>query len=195
MQSVKKFFAPRRLTTMALLIALQVVLARFAGIQVSEGLRVSFEAIPIIIAGIWLGPMAGFVVGLLADVIGTVISGYGVYFLPLAVTPVLNGVLPGLCFKYLWKGNMNFWKCVVMVVVTEIISSLLLGTLALTWYYDLFVPMKEGTFALLLVTRLTKVVTIAVDTLVVWMIQRSAYTKVIAPMFKERVKPAFAERR
>jgi hypothetical protein len=45
MSKVKTFFAPRRLTTMAIFIALLIVLARFAGIQVSEGLRVSFEAI------------------------------------------------------------------------------------------------------------------------------------------------------
>jgi ECF transporter S component (folate family) len=154
MSKVKTFFAPRRLTTMAIFIALQIVLARFAGIQVSEGLRVSFEAIPIILAGIWLGPMAGLVVGLLSDLVGTLISGYGVYFPPLAITPILNGVLPGLCYRYVFKENMNFIKCIAMVVVTEIISSLLLGTYALTWYYHLFVPNKEGTFVILFIPRL-----------------------------------------
>ena len=186
MQNVKKFFAPRRLTTMALLIALQIILARFVGIQVSEGLRISFESVPVIIAGIWLGPMAGFVVALLSDVLGTIISGYGVYFLPLAITPVFNGVVPGLCFKYLFKGNMSFVKCVIMVVCTELISSLILGTIALTWYYELFVPTKDATFAILFVTRLTKLVTIAADALIVWMIQRAAYTKVVLPIIKGR---------
>ncbi len=184
MSKVKSFFTLRRLTTMAIFIALQVVLARFAGIQVSEGLRVSFEAIPIILAGIWLGPMAGFVVGFLSDLIGTLISGYGVYFLPLAITPILNGVLPGLCYRYLFKENMNFIKCIAMVVVTEIISSLLLGTYALTWYFQLFVPNKEATFAILFIPRLTKFVTMACDAAIVWIVHKTTYKNAIAPVLK-----------
>ncbi len=182
MSKVKSFFAPRRLTTMAIFIALQIVLARFVGIQVSEGLRVSFEAIPIILAGIWLGPMAGFLVGLLSDFFGTLIAGYGVYFLPLAITPILNGVLPGLCYHYLFKDNMNFAKCIAMVIVTEIISSLLLGTYALTWYFHLFVPTKEATFAILFIPRLTKFVTIGCDALIVWLVHKSTYKVAIAPV-------------
>ncbi len=182
MPKIKSFFSPRRLTSMAIFIALQIVLARFAGIQVSEGLRISFEAIPIILAGLWLGPMAGFLVGFISDLVGTIISGYGVYFLPLAITPILNGVLPGLCYRYLYKGNMNLIKCIVMVFVTEIISSLLLGTYALTWYFQLFVPNKEATFAILFVPRLTKLVTMACDTMLVWLVHRTAYKRAIAPV-------------
>ncbi len=182
---VKSFFAPRRLTSMAILIALQIVLARFAGIQVSEGLRVSFEAIPIILAGIWLGPMAGFLVGFLSDFAGTVISGYGVYFLPLALTPILNGVLPGLCYRYLFKGNMNFIKCIAMIVVTEIITSMLIGTYALTWYYQLFVPNKTATFMILLIPRLAKFVTIGCDALIVWLVHKSTYKRAIAPVLRK----------
>jgi len=186
MPKINKFFAPRRLTAMAVLIALEIVLARFAGIQVSEALRVSFEAIPVILAGIWLGPVAGFVVGFLSDLLGTIISGYGVYFLPLAVTPILNGVLPGLCYRYIFKGEMNFIKCAAMILVTEFISSLLLGTYALTWYYHLFVPNKTATFALLFVPRLVKFVTIACDVLIVWIVHKSAYKRAIAPVLTGR---------
>ena len=182
MPKVKSFFAPRRLTSMAIFIALQIVLARFAGIQVSEGLRVSFESIPVILAGIWLGPMAGLLVGFLSDFFGTIISGYGVYFLPLAITPILNGVLPGLCYRYIFKENLNLVKCIAMVVVTEIISSLLLGTYALTWYFHLFVPNKQATFAILFVPRLTKLVTIAFDTVIVWLVHKTAYKRAIAPV-------------
>ena len=48
MPKIKEFFTPRRLTSMAVLIALQIVLARFVGLQINEGLRISFETIPII---------------------------------------------------------------------------------------------------------------------------------------------------
>ena len=184
MSKVKTFFAPRRLTTMAIFIAIQIVLARFVGIQVSEGLRISFEAIPIILAGIWLGPMAGFLVGFLSDLVGTLIAGYGVYFLPLALTPILNGVLPGLAYRYIFKGELNFVKCIAMVVVTEILTSILLGTYTLTWYYRLFVPNVDKTFAILFVTRLTKFLTIGCDAVLVWFVHKATYKRAIAPVLK-----------
>ena len=186
--AVSRFFTPKRICAMAMLIALQIVLARFLGWQVSEGLRISFESIPVLIAGMWLGPVAGFLVGVISDVLGTVISGYGVYFVPLAITPIVNGVLPPLIFRYILKDNITVARCAVVLVITQLIASMLLGTYALTWYYELFVPAKEHTFAILFVARLTKLATIAADTVIVTVLHMSMYKKVIRPMFAERRK-------
>ena len=186
--AVRKFFTPRRICAMAMLIALQIVLARFLGWQVSEGLRISFESIPVLIAGMWLGPVAGLIVGVISDVLGTIISGYGVYFVPLAITPIVNGVLPPLIFHYIFKDNINVVKCVVVLVITQLIASMLLGTYALTWYYKLFVPNKDNAFTILFVARLTKLATIAADTVIVTILHMSMYKRVIRPMFAERRK-------
>ena len=186
MSGIKKFFTPQRMALMAVFIALQIILARFVGLQISEGLRISFESIPIILASLWLGPVAGAVVGFLSDFLGWMIHPFGVYFVPLAITPILNGILPGLAFRYLFKGNMNAVRCIAMVFVTEIISSLLCGTLALTLYYSLFVPNKEAAFWLILVPRLTKFATITADAVVVWLLHRYVYKRVIYPMLQGR---------
>ena len=76
--SLKKTFSTQNLVMMAALVAMQIILARFLGIQVSETLRISFESIPVILAGMWLGPLPGAIVAVLADLLGTIISGYGV---------------------------------------------------------------------------------------------------------------------
>ena len=76
--SLRKTFSTQNLVMMAALVAMQIILARFLGIQVSETLRISFESIPVILAGMWLGPVPGAVVAVLADLLGTIISGYGV---------------------------------------------------------------------------------------------------------------------
>ena len=81
---------------MALFTAMQVILSRFLGIQVNEGLRISFECIPILLAGLWLGPVSGMLVGCVSDVLGTVLSGYGAYFPLLTLGPMLLGLLAGL---------------------------------------------------------------------------------------------------
>ena len=186
MSAVKKFFTPQRLAMMGVFIALQIILARFVGLQISEGLCISFETIPIILASLWLGPVAGGIVGVLSDFLGWLLHPFGVYFIPLAITPLLNGVLPGLAFRYLFKGNMNAVKCIVTVFVSEIIASLLCGTLALTLYYSLFVPNKEAAFWLILVPRLTKFATMTVDAIVVWLLHRYTYKRVIYPMLQGR---------
>ena len=51
-------FSVRNLVMMALLVAIQIILARYLSIQ-SEMFRVSFETIPLALAGMWLGPLAG----------------------------------------------------------------------------------------------------------------------------------------
>ncbi|MBR6951237.1 MAG: folate family ECF transporter S component [Oscillospiraceae bacterium] len=185
---VRKFFAPKRICAMAMLIALQIVLARFLGWQISEGLRISFESIPVLVAGMWLGPVAGLIVGVVSDFLGTVISGYGFYFVPLAITPIVNGVLPPLIFRYVLKDNVNVTKCVIVLVITQLIASMLLGTYALTWYYKIFVPNKDNAFAILFVARLTKLATIAANTVIVTILHMSMYKRVIRPMFAERRK-------
>ena len=186
--AIRSFFTVKRITAMAMLIALQIVLARFLGWQVSEGLRISFESIPVLIAGMWLGPVAGLLVGVISDFLGTVISGYGFYFLPLAITPIVNGVLPPLIFRYVFKDNITVFRCVIVLVITQLIASMLLGTYALTWYYKLFVPGKNNAFGVLFVARLTKLATIAADTVIVTLLHMSMYKKVIRPMFAERKK-------
>ena len=186
--AIRSFFTVKRITAMAMLIALQIVLARFLGWQVSEGLRISFESIPVLIAGMWLGPVAGLLVGVISDFLGTVISGYGFYFLPLAITPIVNGVLPPLIFRYVFKDNITVFRCVIVLVITQLIASMLRGTYALTWHYKLFVPGKNNAFGVLFVARLTKLATIAADTVIVTLLHMSMYKKVIRPMFAERKK-------
>ena len=81
----KKLFSTQRMVVMAMLTAIQIILARYLAIQVNEVLRISFETVPLALAGMWLGPLGGAVVALVSDVLGTIIYGYGVWFPPIAL--------------------------------------------------------------------------------------------------------------
>ena len=59
----KNKFSTKTLTTCALLTAMAVILARFVAITPSETTRISFEAVPIFLAGMLFGPVAGVLVG------------------------------------------------------------------------------------------------------------------------------------
>lgn len=191
MEKKTKIFAVQNLALMAVLVAMQVVLSRFAGIQINEGLRVSFECIPIILAGLWLGPVSGMLVAVVADILGTLISGYGVYFPLLTVTPMLLAAMMGLGARLLPENGLWTKKHLVLyfvlVVAAECIANVFYGTWALTLYYSIIVG-KEMPFLVLLAARVpTKLVTMAVDAFLSFVIYRAVYRPIVRKMLHRDV--------
>ena len=187
--SLKKTFSTQNLVMMAALVAMQIILARFLGIQVSETLRISFESIPVILAGMWLGPIPGAIVAVLADFLGTVISGYGVWFPPLVLGPLMVGILSGVSTKYIFRSPLaetrDIWKVIATVVVTGILNSFLFGLIGSTLYSCLMVKHDTTIFWILLGTNFvkrltTKPLVIAVDALVVTVVNRAVYKPVVS---------------
>lgn len=183
-------FSTRNLILMAALIAMQIILARFLSIQASDILRISFESVPIVLAGMWLGPLSGAIVALIADILGTVLSGYGIWFPPIALGPVLVGVISGLSTKYVFHSDLSStresWKVVVTVLVAGIVNSLLVGTVTTTMY-SIIVMGNTNAFSVLLWTNFlgrltTKPVTILVNALLVAVVNRAVYRPVIRPI-------------
>ena len=186
MEQKTKIFRVQNLALMAVLVAMQIILSRFAGIQINEGLRVSFESIPIILAGFWLGPISGMLVAAVADILGTIISGYGVYFPLLTVGPMLLAAITGIGARLLpVDGNWEKRHAVVyftVVIAAECITSLLYGTWALTLYYSIIVG-KQMPFAVLFAARVpTKLVTMAVDAFLSFVIYRAVYRPIVRKM-------------
>ena len=187
--SLKKTFSTQNLVMMAALIAMQIILARFLSIQVSDTLRISFESIPVFLAGMWLGPVPGAVVAVLADLLGTIISGYGVWFPPLVLGPMMVGILSGVSTKYIFRSplaeNRDLWKVLVTVITVGILNSFLFGLIGSTLYSCIMVRQDTTIFWILLGTNFvqrlaTKPLTIAVDTLMVVIINRAVYKPVVS---------------
>ena len=125
--------ATKTLTYCALLAALQVAMARLFGLMPSEFSRFSIEAIPTILAGIFFGPVAGGLVGFVADLVGCLFSGYG--YNPLfCVPPVLYGVCGGLCRALLVK-KVDFWRILLTIAPAAILGSILYQSWALGFVY------------------------------------------------------------
>ena len=175
----------RNLVMMAILVAIQIILARYLSIQ-SEMFRISFETIPLALAGIWLGPASGAIVALVSDILGTVLSGIGLYFPPLSLGPVTFAVLCGLGAKYLRK-YQGVWEYILMPVTVTLAGffiSFVVGVAAFVWY-QISVMGTEGSFwglaAINFGSRLaTKPLTIIATTLAVFLIDRAAYRPVVS---------------
>ncbi len=100
----------KRLVTIALLIALQIVLSRFLSIQ-AWSIKIGFGFIPVVIAATLFGPVDAAIVGGMADLLGTLLFPIGPYFPGFTFTAALIGVIFGL----LLKNNPSFLRVAISV--------------------------------------------------------------------------------
>ena len=187
--SLKKIFSTQNLVMMAALIAMQIILARFLSIQVSDTLRISFESIPVILAGMWLGPIPGAIVAVIADLLGTILSGYGTWFPPLVLGPLSVGILSGVSTKYIFRSSLaetrDTWKVAAIVVAVGLLNSFVFGLIGSTLYSCIMVRQDTTVFWILLGTNFvqrlaTKPLTIAVNAAAVTVINRAVYKPVVS---------------
>lgn len=125
--------ATRTLASCALLAALSVVLARWIVPMPNAFTRFSIEAAPIYLAGMFFGPMAGGLVGFVADFVGCLFSGYGynpVFCLP----PILYGVFGGL-FRRQFGSKVSFLRLLVGFLPPVILGSVLYQSTVLAYFY------------------------------------------------------------
>ena len=124
----------RQVAVCALLCALNVVLARFLTVMPSGTVRLSVEAIPIVLAGYFFGPVSGMIVGFLGDTIGCLFSPYG--WNPLiCVSPMLVGAFAGILrpLVYEVKKPVDIWRVVVTLLPGKLLGSVLWNSLCFIW--------------------------------------------------------------
>ena len=181
-------FSTHNMVIMAALIALQIILSRYLSIQASETLRISFETVPLALAGMWLGPVGGMVVAFISDLLGTIISGYGVWFPPIALGPIFFAAFCGFGTKYLFRSSLaesrDLWKVILITTVAGIINAFLIG-IPTTTLYQMIVVGKDGAFGVLaaanFLSRITsKPITIIASAVLVALINRAVYRPVIS---------------
>ncbi len=121
----------RTLVTMALLIALEVILTRFLSINLPI-VRIGFGFLPVAVAAILFGPLwagIGYAVG---DILGMLIWPTGAYFPGFTVTAFLVGAAYGI---FLYKKTVTWPRLIVTVSIVVLAFSLLLNTVWLSMLY------------------------------------------------------------
>ncbi len=158
------FGSPRILCAAALLAALSIVLGKYMSIS-TPIFRFSFENLPLLMAGIFFGPVIGGVVGVVADLVGCVLVGYTINPI-ITAGAFLIGLLSGLVARIATRRGrpLTVTALCLAVGVAHIIGSMLVKSIGMVVYYD--TPMEtilwraplyvvigtlEGTVLLLLV--------------------------------------------
>lgn len=125
-----KYFTTRQLVYISILICLDIVLTRVASIRISiggvEGIRLGFGALPIILAGVLFGPLAGGVVGALGDLLGYFINPIGAYMPHFTFTAAMTGVLPALILGRKRTGDFSTWHLMLAITFGQVITSVLM---------------------------------------------------------------------
>lgn len=99
----KRRWSAKTIVFMGFYVAMNIVLTRFCSIDLGP-FRLGFGPAATIMSGLWLGPLAGGVVGMVADLIGCLIDGYAINPL-ITVSAILWGVVPGAMGLRLAKGS------------------------------------------------------------------------------------------
>lgn len=167
----KRTMTTKTLAYCALLAALSVVLARLIIPMPNVTTRFSIEAVPIYLAGMLFGPMAGALVGFSADLVGCLFSGYG--YNPLfCLPPILYGVFGGLLRRWL-MGKPSLPRLAVSFLPPVVLGSILWQSAALSYVYN-----SKGSFQASMVyflsTRTVQfAVTLVLDALIIYLLMKS----------------------
>lgn len=129
------FYSPTlKITYIAVFIALSVVTGIFSINIIPQIVILSFFYIPVMLAGIFLGPAAGFTIGILGDLLGAMIAPKGAYLPLIGVASGLIGFFPGLIFKIKSENKILdslYFKITLSMALVLVICTAGLNTYAL----------------------------------------------------------------
>jgi ECF transporter S component (folate family) len=134
---MKKTNIPLKLAvTLSMLAAISIILGKYLAFGIGNVLRFSFENLPIAFAGIAFGPLAGALVGAVADLVGCLLVGYEINWL-VTIGAVAIGLVSGLCAMALKKisPRLEALTVIISVLTAHTIGSVLIKTVGLAAYY------------------------------------------------------------
>lgn len=113
---------------MSFFVAMNIVLTRFCSIELGP-YRLGFGPAAIIMSGLWLGPAAGGIVGLVSDLIGCLIKGYAVNPF-ITISAIVWGVVPAVMSLKFRKGSTGKVTAGISVSVASaaVLSTLIFNT-------------------------------------------------------------------
>ena len=116
----------------AVFVALGVVIRVFA---IYGNSRITFDYIPVVLSGVFLGPFAGLIVGALTDTLAFLINPMGMWSPVFLVTSAITGLIPGLVFKFLKVVKNDFVKLTIAVILVYIAVPLTLNPLGIYFIF------------------------------------------------------------
>ncbi len=128
----KQFQKTKKMVTIALFIALNIVIVRFLSIQ-TEFFRISFGFVPTSLCSMLFGPYIGAFSAFFSDFLGMVINSKGQpYFPGFGINEALYGLTYAL---FLYKRKKSFLNITLCVLLQAVFIDVALGSVWLRMLY------------------------------------------------------------
>ena len=152
----------KRMVTVALLMAIQIVLSRFLAIP-SQLIKISLDFLPMAIVAMLYGPVWSSLAWGFCDLIGALLVPMGAYYFGFTLSALVNGLFFGI---FLYQSDNKFVRVIAAILLPSLFVTLGLDTVWLHQLYGNPVPV-------ILASRLTKVaVMIPIELLLILLVGR-----------------------
>lgn len=124
--------------------ALSAIIAYFCKLflTINTSFRITFENLPVILSGMFFGPVAGLLTGLGSDIVSTAVSQYGIG----GINPIITlgagsvGLVAGLCSRILPVKKNSIPALLITVFSSHIIGNMVIKSIGLNVFYGFTLP-------------------------------------------------------
>ena len=132
----KEIISVKTLVVAAMLSAISIICGKYLAFGIGNVLRFSFENLPILFAGIAFGPLAGALVGAVADLVGCLLVGYEINPL-VTIGAVAVGAVSGGCHLLFKKvGTSSAFSITLSIIFAHLVGSVVIKTFGLAAFYS-----------------------------------------------------------
>ena len=131
-ESAKSLRRTQTLTTVGVLLAIQMLLSSFGVFQLTESVKISLAHLALAPTAMLFGPVAAGIQGALSDFLGYLLRPSGPYFPGFTLTALLGGVIYGML---LYKTKRTFWQIVLARLLIVVFVNICLNTVFLAMLY------------------------------------------------------------
>lgn len=165
----------------AMLAAMSLILGKFLQIPnpFQQFIRISFENLPVLLAGITMGPLIGALTGAVADLLGCLLYGYSIN--PLVTLGAATvGLVSGLLARYVVRRPVAL-QVIVSALAAHLTGSVLVKSFGLAaWYLGSYDMGLAELVAWRLLTY--SVIAIAECTVLILLLRNRAFTRQLERM-------------
>ncbi len=154
----------------AVLVAVSVT-GKFFAINIGISLRISYENLPIVLAGIAFGPFVGFLVGICADLCGCIAMGYSINPLIMLGAGMI-GLTAGFA-SIIFSNRFSTVSIIVSDLLGHIVGSLTIKTIGIAVFFGA----ENGFWALLWSRVLTYIPVVIFEILIMIILFSSQYLR------------------
>ena len=160
----------KKIILSAMLLSILIVLSRFFSIK-SSFLVISFSFIPMMLAGIYLGPKYAATIAGLGDLIGAILFPFGAYFPGFTISSALIGFIYGIFLYKKPEESRKDFKFIIQLIISSIL--VLIGIKILLESVFLNVLYGKAYVAVIASRLVTQVIMIPVQVITIFILEKA----------------------